>query len=75
MDSNFKAKESFLFNFWIRINRSIGFKLFKKNQASNYFVWDDKSKKARSFKSKRTYNLNKTLQLVDFVVLSPELVF
>ena len=71
MDSNFKLKNHSYLIFGLGLTGVSVLNYLKKNQASNYFVWDDKSKKARSFKSKRTYNLNKTLQLVDFVVLSP----
>ncbi len=71
MDSNFKLKNHSYLIFGLGLTGVSVLNYLKKNRASNYFVWDDKSKKARSFKSKRTYNLNKTLQLVDFVVLSP----
>ena len=44
-------------------------KFFKKNKIKNYKVWDDKQKKL--FENKRTKNLNKTLNDVDYIVLSP----
>ena len=44
-------------------------KFFKKNKINNYQVWDDKQKNL--FKKKRTSNLNKILNEVDYVVLSP----
>ena len=44
-------------------------KFFKKNKINNYQVWDDKQKDL--FKKKRTSNLNKILNEVDYVVLSP----
>ena len=44
-------------------------KFFKKNKINNYQVWDDKQKDL--FKKKRTTNLNKILNNVDYIVLSP----
>ena len=44
-------------------------KFFKKNKINNYQVWDDKQKNL--FKKKRTTNLNKILNDVDYIVLSP----
>ena len=44
-------------------------KFFKKNKINNYQVWDDKQKDL--FKKKRTTNLNKILNDVDYIVLSP----
>ena len=44
-------------------------KFFKKNKINNYQVWDDKQKNL--FKKKRTSNLNKILNEVDYIVLSP----
>ena len=44
-------------------------KFFKKNKINNYQVWDDKQKDL--FKKKRTPNLNKILNDVDYIVLSP----
>ena len=48
-------------------------KFFKKNKIKKFEVWDDKQKKL--FKNKRTKNLNKTLNNVDFIVLSPGISF
>ena len=42
---------------------------FKKNNIKNYEIWDDKQKKL--FKNKRTTNLTRTLNKVDYIVLSP----
>ena len=42
---------------------------FKKNKIKNYKVWDDKNKEL--FKRKRTSNLNKTIQDVNYIILSP----
>ena len=44
-------------------------KFFKKNNLNKYKVWDDKNKSL--FKTKRTYNLDRTLKDVDYIVLSP----
>ena len=44
-------------------------KFFKKNNITNYKVWDDKQSKL--FKNKKSDNLNKTLSKVDYIVLSP----
>jgi len=48
-------------------------KFFKKKNIKNYKVWDDKKNKL--FKNKRTKNLNKSLNNVDFIVLSPGISF
>jgi UDP-N-acetylmuramoylalanine--D-glutamate ligase len=42
---------------------------FKKNNINNYKIWDDKNKQL--FKKKRTKNLSKTLNKVDYIILSP----
>ena len=44
-------------------------KFFKEKNIKNYKVWDDKQKKF--LKNKRTKNLDRTLKIVDFIVLSP----
>ena len=44
-------------------------KFFKKNKISNFEVWDDKNKNI--FKKYRSQNLKKTLNKVDFIVLTP----
>ena len=44
-------------------------KFFKKNKISNFEVWDDKNKNI--FKRYRSQNLKKTLNKVDFIVLTP----
>ena len=48
-------------------------KFFKKNKIKKFEVWDDKQKKL--FKNKGTKNLNKTLNNVDYIVLSPGISF
>jgi UDP-N-acetylmuramoylalanine--D-glutamate ligase len=42
---------------------------FKNNNINNYEIWDDKQKNL--FKNKRSKNLIKTLNKVDYIVLSP----
>ena len=42
---------------------------FEKNKIKNYEVWDDKIKNI--FSNKRSKNLNKTLQKVNYIILSP----
>lgn len=44
-------------------------KFFQRNKIKNYTVWDDNNKKL--FKNKRTNNLKKNLQAVDYIILSP----
>ena len=44
-------------------------KFFKKNNFKNYLVWDDKNKNL--LKNKRPSNLNKALDQVDYIILSP----
>ena len=43
-------------------------KFFQRNKIKNYTVWDDNNKKL--FKNKRTNNLKKNLQEVDYIILS-----
>ena len=43
---------------------------FKKNKISKYFVWDDNSKLRKNF-DKKKLNLTKTVEKVDFIILSP----
>jgi len=42
---------------------------FKKNNLNNYEIWDDKQKQL--LKKKRTKDLSKTLNNVDYIILSP----
>ena len=44
-------------------------KFFKKNKIRNFEVWDDKNKNI--FKKHRSQNLKKTLNNVDYIVLTP----
>ena len=42
---------------------------FEKHKIKNYLVWDDKNKNL--YKKKRPSNINKTLKMVNYIVLSP----
>ena len=42
---------------------------FKKKKIKNYEVWDDIKKNL--YKKKRSKNISKTLQKVDYIILSP----
>ena len=42
---------------------------FKKNNINNYEIWDDNEK--QFYKNKKAKNLSKTLNKVDYIVLSP----
>ncbi len=44
-------------------------KFFKKNKIKNFEVWDDKQKNI--FRKSRTNNLSKSLNQVDYIVLTP----
>ena len=44
-------------------------KFFKKNKIKNFEVWDDKQK--NTFRKSRTNNLSKSLNQVDYIVLTP----
>ncbi len=44
-------------------------KFFKRNKIKNFKVWDDE--KINSFVKYKAKNLDKTLEIVDFIVLSP----
>ena len=44
-------------------------KFFERNKIKNYTVWDDNNKTL--FKNKRTDNLKKNLEEVDYIILSP----
>ena len=46
-------------------------KYFKKRKIYNFYVWDDNSKLRKKFKSKSISSLKKTLETVDYIVLSP----
>ena len=46
-------------------------KYFKKKNISNYYIWDDSVKVRKKFKNNKKLNLTKTLNKVDYIVLSP----
>ena len=46
-------------------------KYIKKKKISNYLVWDDNADLRKRFKNKKTLNLSRSIQEVDFIVLSP----
>ena len=64
-----KLKELSFLVYGLGLSRKSVVKFFKKNKINNYQVWDDKQKNL--FKKKRTSNLNKILNEVDYIVLSP----
>ena len=69
MLSSSNLKELSFLIYGLGISGTSVVKFFKKKNIKNYKVWDDKKNKL--FKNKRTKNLNKTLNNVDFIVLSP----
>ena len=44
-------------------------RFLKKKRIKNFKVWDDKNKSL--YRTKRTKNLNKTLEKTDYIILSP----
>ncbi len=66
-NSNLK-KQSFLIYGLGSSGRSV-VKFFKKRKINNYKIWDDKKKNL--MKNKRPQNLKKTLNNVNYIILSP----
>ena len=64
-----KLKEHSFLVYGLGITGSSVINFFKKKKISNFKVYDDKHKKL--FKNYSTNNLNKTLKLVDYIILSP----
>tara|TARA_B100000242_G_scaffold218501_1_gene159749 strand:- start:182 stop:1468 length:1287 start_codon:yes stop_codon:yes gene_type:complete len=64
---NFKELSFLIYGLGLTGKSVVNF--FKKNKIKNYEVWDDKN--TRLFKNKRARNLNKCLNKVDYIVLSP----
>jgi UDP-N-acetylmuramoylalanine--D-glutamate ligase len=64
-----KLKESSFLVYGLGLSGKSVVNFFKKNNINNYEIWDDKQKQL--FKNKRTKNLTKTLNKVDYIVLSP----
>ena len=71
MDLKFNLKNYSFLIFGLGLTGISVVNYLKKKGVSNYFVWDDNLIAKNKFKSKKTNNLKKTLQLVDYVVLSP----
>jgi UDP-N-acetylmuramoylalanine--D-glutamate ligase len=69
MQSISKLKELSFLVYGLGLSGKSVIKFFKRNNINNYETWDDKEKKL--FKNKRTKNLTKTLDKVDYIVLSP----
>ena len=46
-------------------------KYFKKKKIKSYYVWDDNYKLQRKFYIKKSQNIKKVINNVDFIVLSP----
>ena len=46
-------------------------KFFKKNKISNYFIWDDNNQLRKKFRINNSFNILKTLNEVDYIILSP----
>ena len=66
---NFK-KFSFLV-YWLGASGLSVIRYLKKKGVTDLSLWDDNSKFKNKFKHKKTFDLNKRLQEVDFIVLSP----
>ena len=70
---NLNLKELSFLVYGLGISGQSVVKFLKKKKIKKFEVWDDKQKKL--FKNKRSKNLNKTLNNVDFIVLSPGISF
>ena len=64
-----KLKESSFLVYGLGLSGLSVIKFFKRNKINNFQVWDDNQKKL--FKKYKTKNLKKTLNQVDFIILSP----
>ena len=64
-----KLKESSFLVYGLGLSGLSVIKFFKRNKINNFQVWDDNQKKL--FKKYQTKNLKKTLNQVDFIILSP----
>jgi len=69
MFQNLKFKELSFLIYGLGLSGRSVVKFFKKKKINKFEVWDDKEKKL--FKNKRTKNLNKSLNQVDYIVLAP----
>ena len=66
---NTRLKEQSFLVYGLGLSGQSVVKFFKKNSFKNFQVWDDKQKK--KFRSYRAQNLKKTLNKVNYIVLSP----
>ena len=73
MSSTLNLKELSFLVYGLGLSGQSVVKFLKKKNIKKFEVWDDKQKKL--FKNKRTKNLNKALNNVDFIVLSPGISF
>ena len=69
MVQNTRLKEQLFLIYGLGLSGQSVVKFFKKNNFKNFKVWDDKHKK--KFKSYRAKNLKKTLNQVNYIILSP----
>ena len=69
MSSILKLKELSFLIYGLGLSGKSAVNFFKKNNINNYEIWDDNQKQL--FKNKRSKNLSKTLNKVDYIVLSP----
>ena len=69
MTYNTRLKEQSFLVYGLGLSGQSVVKFFKKNSFKNFQVWDDKQKK--KFRSYRAQNLKKTLNKVNYIVLSP----
>jgi UDP-N-acetylmuramoylalanine--D-glutamate ligase len=69
MVQNTRLKEQSFLVYGLGLSGQSVVKFFKRNNFKNFKVWDDKQKKL--FKNYRTKNLKKTLNHVNYIVLSP----
>ena len=69
MVQNTRLKEQSFLVYGLGLSGQSVVKFFKRNNFKNFKVWDDKQKKL--FKNYRTKNLKKTLNHVNYIILSP----
>ena len=69
MAQNTRLKEQSFLVYGLGLSGQSVVKFFKRNNFKNFKIWDDKQKNL--FKNYRTKNLKKTLNQVNYIVLSP----
>jgi UDP-N-acetylmuramoylalanine--D-glutamate ligase len=69
MAQNTRLKEQSFLVYGLGLSGQSVVKFFKRNSFKNFKIWDDKQKNL--FKNYRTKNLKKTLNQVNYIVLSP----